>query len=78
MLIEIETITIHDKHYRVIKKYNGFILAQEVVTIREPFKDAVVTLSVNYTLLNENGVIAESSTKEFTNLVKALDAFKAA
>ncbi|HCE3512130.1 TPA: hypothetical protein NG630_004433 [Vibrio parahaemolyticus] len=78
MLIEIETITINDKHYRAIKKFNGFILAQEVVTVREPFTDAVVTLSDVYTLLNENGVIAESSTKEFSSLVKALDAFKVA
>lgn len=78
MLIEIETITINDKHYRAIKKFNGFILAQEVVTVREPFKDAVVTLSDVYTLLNENGVIAESSTKEFSSLVKALEAFKVA
>lgn len=78
MLIEIETITIADKHYRAIKKCNGFTLAQEVVTIREPFKDAVVTLSDVYTLLNENGVIAESSTKEFSSLVKALEAFKVA
>lgn len=78
MQVEIETITINDKHYRAIKKCNGFILAQEVVTVREPFESAVVTLSDVYTLLNENGVIAESSTKEFTNLVKALDAFKVA
>ncbi len=78
MQVEIETICVNEKHYRPIKKFNGFILAQEVVTVREPFKDAVVTLSDVYTLLNENGVIAESSTKEFSSLVKALEAFKVA
>lgn len=78
MQIHIETISIDDKHYRPIKTYGGFILAQEVIEVRKPFENVYTTLSERYTLLTKTAVVSESSSKEFTDLVKALEAFKVA
>ncbi|MEZ8534480.1 hypothetical protein AB9R81_16625 [Vibrio cyclitrophicus] len=78
MQIHIETISVDDKNYRPIKTYGGFTLAQEVIEVRKQFEKPYTTLNDRYTLLTKTAVIAESSSKEFTNLIKALEAFKVA
>lgn len=54
------------------------MLAQEIVEVRKPFENVYTTLADRYTLLSKTAVIAESSSKEFTGLAKALEVFKVA
>jgi hypothetical protein len=78
MQIHIETVTVDGKQYRPIKTFAGYTLAQQVIDFRKDFEEPYKTLSDHYTLLSKTAVIAESSSKEFPNLVEALQAFKVA
>lgn len=77
-VIHIKTISVDGKQYRPIKTHGGFTLAQEVIEVRKPFENVYTTLSDRYSLLTKAAVVSESSSKEFTDLVKALEAFKVA